>query len=430
MEMFLDKPITSRRDDKLGRTHLAENIGELIIRFSQKYNDNLVIGIIGPWGSGKTSLINMVKEYIIENDEDRIIIVEFSPWYYSGYSDLISTFFDLLADTLGRLNYERMKDISEGAEKLAKVLKTLKFVPILSTVGETASATADFFKKLLEEKLDIKKQKEELSELLSKQDKRILVVIDDIDRLSYQEIAQIFQLVKALADFPNTIYLLAFDRDIVSKELNRIQEGYGDKYIEKVVQLQIDLPPVSKFMLIGLLEENFKELLSDIPEDRIEEERFEKVKSYLLELFSTLREAYRYLNVLKPTFELVKDEVDPLDFFLITALKVSVPEVYEAVKNHVKNLVVPFIDEPEQRFSFMFSYERYLKRSKSVVSRIVEKGSPLKGQLIKEILEYLFPLIALPETGDVGETLSEFFSIGRDLEKWGRVGSIKYVDLY
>ena len=56
---------------------------------------------------------------------------------------------------------------------------------------------------------------------------KIIVSIDDIDRLSDEEIVAVFQLVKSLADFPNTIYVLAFDYDVVVRALGKVQHGDG-----------------------------------------------------------------------------------------------------------------------------------------------------------------------------------------------------------
>ena len=58
------------------------------------------------------------------------------------------------------------------------------------------------------------------------------------------EIRQMFQLVKLLGDFPNTIYLLAFDREVVVESLKSVQEGVGEEYLEKIVQIPFELPAI------------------------------------------------------------------------------------------------------------------------------------------------------------------------------------------
>ena len=66
--------------------------------------------------------------------------------------------------------------------------------------------------------------KKDLDKLIKQKKRKILVIIDDIDRLSDFEIRQIFQLVKLIADFPQTIYLLSFDREVVVKALENVQK--------------------------------------------------------------------------------------------------------------------------------------------------------------------------------------------------------------
>lgn len=71
-------------------------------------------------------------------------------------------------------------------------------------------------------------------------------MIDDIDRLNCEQIRQIFQLVSSVAKFPNTAYLLVFYKDIVTKALRKVQEGNGEEYLHKVIQMPIQIPDVKE----------------------------------------------------------------------------------------------------------------------------------------------------------------------------------------
>ena len=90
----------------------------------------------------------------------------------------------------------------------------------------------------------------------------MLIVIDDIDRLNTSQICRIFQLVASVADFPNTMYLLIFDKEIVVRSLEEVQKGRGEDYLEKIIQMPINIPDVSDAKLKGL----FLERLNDIAE--------------------------------------------------------------------------------------------------------------------------------------------------------------------
>src|SRR5258708_32230811 len=89
---------------------------------------------------------------------------------------------------------------------------------------------------------DIKETKAEVSELLRQLKAPILVVIDDVDRLTADEVRLIFQLIKANADFPNLVYLALFQRDIVEKSLEKVTSGSGKDFLEKIVQIGFDGP--------------------------------------------------------------------------------------------------------------------------------------------------------------------------------------------
>jgi len=112
---------------------------------------------------------------------------------------------------------------------------------------------------------DLSAIRAELNDLLAKQPHKIIVVIDDIDRLNNTEIRQIFQLIKSLGDFPNTIYMLAFDSDVVKNALEKVQGGSGIGYLEKVVQIPFEIPLISKQEVEHLLFSKLDELIKDLP---------------------------------------------------------------------------------------------------------------------------------------------------------------------
>src|SRR6185312_13136209 len=91
---------------------------------------------------------------------------------------------------------------------------------------------------------DLTLVKAELNELLRKQKHKIIIIIDNISRLYDYEIKQIFQIVKSMGDYSNTAYLLAFDKENVVKAINKIDGHGGEEYIEKIVQLPFDIPPI------------------------------------------------------------------------------------------------------------------------------------------------------------------------------------------
>ena len=130
--------------------------------------------------------------------------------------------------------------------------------------------------------------------------------MDDIDRLTAQEISQLFLIVKAVADFPNTVYLLAFDHEVVAKAIQETLGLDGKAYLEKIVQVQIDIPPASPLLLQGLFLSQLDGLLEPDSITRDTKKDFENLfHDGLKTFFKTPRAVKRLTNVLRVLFPAV-----------------------------------------------------------------------------------------------------------------------------
>src|SRR3990167_38798 len=339
-----DQPIQSHKEDILGRKSFAQSLGNAILKYKEK--DSIVIGLFGAWGSGKTSIINMALEHIDsvykqKTNESKPIIVKFNPWNFSDQNQLITQFFKQLSITLKRTDYASdVKNIGEKIETYARFFEPLKLIPvvgqyigILKDVTENTGVALKSWGDLKENDLD--GIRGELNDSLVKQSHKIIVIIDDIDRLKNTEIRQIFQLIKSLGDFPNTIYLLAFDKDVVLNALKKAQEGSGSEYLEKIVQVPFDIPLISKQEVEGLLFNQLDGLIQDIPEEKWDKTYWGNIyHSGIRYFFENIRDVTRYINLLRCGFAIVKGEVNAIDFLAITALQVFIPEVYYGIRDN------------------------------------------------------------------------------------------------
>lgn len=203
--MIPDNPILIKEKDLLHRYPLASRIAGMIGRFEGE--ESLVIGIEGEWGSGKTSFVNLILEDL---GASTALIVKFNPWNFSDQNELIKDFFNSIIDSLkqgGDKDSEaRAKKISDYSSKLLK-RSELTIAPEFSLFGFLNFKLGELRKLGGDEPLE--KQKEEVNELLKEFGRRIIIVIDDIDRLDSHETKQIFKLVKITGSFSNTIFLLA-----------------------------------------------------------------------------------------------------------------------------------------------------------------------------------------------------------------------------
>src|SRR5262249_19180134 len=153
------------------------------------------------------------------------VVVRLNPWWFSGREQFLQQFFRQFRAALGDPDAPgQLKKVAENLDRLVGILEPLTLLPWvggwtgrvkdwLKSIGRATTGAADLLKE------DIQKTRATIDKLLAEQDARILVVIDDIDRLRPGEVREVFQLVKAIADFPKTIYLLAFDRRKVVRAL-------------------------------------------------------------------------------------------------------------------------------------------------------------------------------------------------------------------
>ena len=248
-ELKNDLPITRFDDDKLDRQKFALQIRRIIKNYNQK--DCLTLGIMGPWGSGKTSLINMVFD---QNDENILTekdykVMRFNPWNFSKQQDLYYQFFEQLREIL--ISNEN----DEGKRKHAKNIINGYWEKIRYNGTVSLSYSGISYSKPLGEKT-LEVHKKEINKTLRYLRYKLIIIIDDLDRLTDDEVQQIFILVKALADFPNIIYILPFDRNIILNSMGDMQKDYGEEFLDKIIQLHIDLPKIPKSKVRNLFKKS------------------------------------------------------------------------------------------------------------------------------------------------------------------------------
>ncbi|WP_339013670.1 KAP family NTPase [Fusobacterium animalis] len=381
---YPEKPIISKNEDLLGRKKVASDLAKEIEHYKNK--DSLTIGIVGKWGSGKTSFINMVLESFKENNN--YIVIKFNPWNISSRKQLISDFFLQLSNNIKKENESNkiIGTIGKSLGTLSKFFKPLGLIPplsLLGTIGDITEKASGFINEYLEaEKEDLETLKSNINQELEDLDKKLLIVIDDIDRLCDEEIREMFQLVKSIADFKNTIYILSYDREIVTKALDKSQQDKGEEYLEKIVQVPLVLPYISKSDLDKIFINRLNTSI-DIPDEEYNNEYFSKIYyNGLAESFENLRDIERYMNVFNLGINLAIEELNINDYIVLTLIKVFEPNLYEYIKNN------------KDYFSGTKFDEFLNKDKKEILDELEEIYKNLKKfekRKIKRLMEVIFP---------------------------------------
>ena len=329
-----DKPITNASEDRLGRSGFAERLAKAIINFDTA--DSYAIALQGSWGCGKTSVLNMAIQKIEETTDKKTVIIRFNPWNFTTTGQLIDQFFATMSSKLKlSKSNERLQKVGELVEKYSSILEYTQYIPgvgsYMNALPKVAKAFGGRMRKNAGEKLkDAVYQKKEIEKELLLIDSRILVVIDDIDRLPNDQIRLIFQLVNSVAGFPHTVYLLSYDKGIVARALDDVQGYRGAEYLEKIIQVPFDLPPIDKYRVRSILKDEL-EKIRNIPNSvEVDSAHWEQIFGYCIApIVTSLRDVKRFCNVLSFSYAAVKPEVDFSDMAGITAIKVFAPTIYE-----------------------------------------------------------------------------------------------------
>lgn len=323
-----DAPQTDPANDAFGYAPFAQRIAGAVCKTPSP--QGLVMAIHGPWGVGKSTLLNFVKYDLarLPND-DKPIVIDFNPWWFSSREHLASQF---LSQFRAKLPHK------------SEILRTIgdKMADYGTAIGATIAGTygipwldklIGFFLKLFKRKpKDIPALKADISTALHRANQRFVFVIDDIDRLAPNDISELFKVIKALADFPNVIYLLSFDRKVVADALHTSLGVDGEAYIEKIVQAPFSLPAIDRLRLRQRLFVELHRILESLPLPNFDQTFWGNVYYDGLDHYvNKPRDIVRIVNALRVTYPAVAGEVNPVDFIALEFLRVFEPEVYGAI---------------------------------------------------------------------------------------------------
>lgn len=323
--MLSDNPIKTEHEDLLRRVPLAKKIASLISQYTE--HESFVIGIDGPWGSGKTSFVNLINEQL--QTDETILLIEFNPWNFSDQNELIKEFFSGLLVHLNK--YVKNKKVAtnkvlEYAGRLTKGIE-LSVEPEISFMGLIKLKVGKMRKAIGDKALE--GYRKSVDDLIKETGKKVVICIDDTDRLDVEETKLVLKLVKMTANFYNTIFLLSYDRSKVSEKIT--EKGFpGDEYLQKIVQVNFRLPVPEQQDLYRILSHDINSIIEDIEGERWETNRWRGLfHSGFKDFFKTIRDIKRYVSSLSLDLSIVgKFEVNPVDFIGVELIRVFAPDIY------------------------------------------------------------------------------------------------------
>jgi predicted KAP-like P-loop ATPase len=391
-EPLPDRPGTNpERDDQLGYASFAKNLAQAIARITP--TDGLVIALYGPWGSGKSTVLNFVESYLArENDSGIPTVVKFNPWWFADRNDLIRTFFDQLLGQLARHPMVRSAGRALGGlSPLVQVLVSLtdKGSPHLSALTKIYLAASRCWQG--RQSSNISELKTKIGRKLQAASSKILVVVDDIDRLSGSEVREVFRLIKSVGDFPNITYLLAFDREAVCRMLEPVQGGTGEEYLGKIVQIPFELGTPDRAALHQMLFRRLNAILAATPQSLFDTDRWQALFSEGVgRIPKTPRDVVRFTNAISLTYGSIRDEVNAVDFIAIEGIRVFLPQVYDVIRRNPEMFC-----EPSWRSVVLSTGENFKKFHDAWFEALIADGSikEERSEPLREMLCMLFPRV-------------------------------------
>lgn len=378
-----DKPISDEKDDKFQRYEFAKRVANTIVE--RENEDCIVIGVYGAWGEGKTSVINFIETEL--KGKGNIIAIKFNPWRYNDENSLLIQFFQKLATVLDANIKTKKEKVGDILKKYGKLLNI--DVPV---IGGNIGGSIEGAGEILGE-VDVETLKERIGDILKKNKRKIVVFIDDIDRLDKIEIHSVFRLVKLTADFANTTYILSFDEEMVSAAIGeRFGEGNqkaGQNFLEKIIQVPLKIPVAQpealKQFCFQLVDKAINSNNIKLTEEEVRR-YVSEFSSNILIMLNTPRLAVRYGNTLSFSLPLLVGEVNLVDLMLIEAVKIFYPRHYEFIKENPEYFI--------GSYSQTYSHGKDNEKVTSLKEHLEELGKLLtkkQRSCIQSLLEELFP---------------------------------------
>lgn len=306
-DLLLDNAITSGQDDFFNYSILAH---ELMVRLStvNLSQHAFSVGIVGDWGLGKSSLLNLFAEQVEAQKE---LLVRFSPRSAKKLDLIQEEFFTAFTDTLSRYSYNAHYKVGKYAYAL-NISSSTKWLYALINWFNGINAMAN---------------KEQVNDMIRATGKRIYVIIEDLDRLTGQEILEVLKLIDSNGNFCNTVFLSAYDKTYVNQVLNHVI-GYEDvkqDFTDKFFQYEMSLFKHPNTQLYAFLTEKmygwaFAKQYDDVSRQQVQQE-WASVYRYIIPNIKTLRHAKRYINLFRMTYDARKIEVDFADCAIVTLIR-------------------------------------------------------------------------------------------------------------
>lgn len=331
IDLCCDTPTTH---DEFGYSQFVKMFASVLNGCAAKPSETHYIGLYGKWGSGKTSISLMVRRLCAEQ-KSRIKFVDFRPWRKSAFVSLSEELMDSLASSLTDEDDIRSIDFRLLGWKIGHS-NLWSIITSLPSVGDLFKAFGGLFNDIgtIKERLD-------MALLSIAQKQHVVVMIDDVDRLSTGDIADLARLLKSSADFKNVTYVILADEEYVAAALSEFAPKVdnaietGRSYLEKLVPIALHVPQISSNRLEAKAWAMINDLLSELIDGGVE--ILPATKDFVRPYLVNMRSVIRFYNSLKSQLYYYVDgekrrvSIDINDFLQLAILRLFEPAFYTSI---------------------------------------------------------------------------------------------------
>lgn len=333
-----DDPSIEKYKDLYGRSSYAATVARHISETSSDVS--FAIGIIGDWGSGKSDFMLRLKKELKDNALDENILCDFNPWRVSKADAIIEEFFKTLSKQLRPYNQSISTTISDYSSRVLRTAKEAQFRLVDALIGSWLKED------------DIQEKYDTINKTIKSTSKRIVIFIDDVDRLTGKEVMEVLRIIRNTANFANTFFIVGIDQAYIVNVLKNTKDFTNEEeYLKKVFQLTITLPAFKKDTF-------FNEIKEYLYTTDVEETNRKKIHSALTrigldsdshgnqwyfpffhhdllldQMLDTVRDLKRFCNSFKIAFNILKDETEISDLMVLELIRNKNMLVYNSIRS-------------------------------------------------------------------------------------------------
>lgn len=296
-------------EDIYGRDVVIEKV--LNVMRCKNGDSSFTVSLVGPWGSGKSTILKHAKKELFREDkkEKTIIIDDFEPWLYDDSETMAKEFSALLFSKLGyRFSSRRIRDFAKqflGTVSEIEPFGLLKYLPIKENEANPTEIINDY---------------------LTGHNKKLVIIIDNLERCKTELIIDFLKMIKRGLNLKNTLYILSYDSEIMNEilENNRINK----RYLEKFSQMTIEVPRIDDQKNKEVTTQCFENYLKQLGENP---DGYREMVDHITKYITTPRQLLLAINSVCAG----KNEyVNPIDSIVLNILKREAQSLYALIEQN------------------------------------------------------------------------------------------------